>query len=397
VTSLTVVCTFFPLPPDRGDPVRVLMALEALARVGPYTLLAVRRPGTTDAQVAKLRELLPGVRVRDYPPTPYRLGRLGPLGRFPEALRAGLPPWVRTRYSGALHADLRAATGAGLALGEAAGAYFPGTELRWHWDKANVLAASTRLDAAEAPDLAHRLRARYLAEISRRYERRALAACATVSVTSAPESVRLAEQYGRPADLTLPSAVPVPEGHVPEPREHRLVWLGSFGYQPNVLGLYRFLDAAWPALHQAGWRLTLVGSGLTDGIRARLGAYSGVRPVGYVEDLGPVLAPARAAVVPLWTGAGVKLKTLTLLAHSVPVFSTPVGAEGIPASPAVRVADDPAELARHLLATPPAGFARMADAALSLVRTEFSAQRFAERLTGFLAGAGYLERAPGAG
>jgi glycosyltransferase involved in cell wall biosynthesis len=395
--SLTVVCTYLPLPPDRGDPVRVLMVLETLARVGRYTLLVVRRPGTTGAEVAALRDRLPGVLVRDYSPSPYRLGRLGPLGRYPEALGAGLPPWVRTRYSRELHADLLAATGTGLALGEAAGAYLAGTRLRWHWDKANVLAASARLDVAEAPDLPHRLRAQYLAAISRRYERRALAACATVSVTSGPESVRLTEQYGRSADLILPSAVPVPRGQAPAPREHNLVWLGSFGYRPNVLGLYRFLDTAWPALHRAGWHLTLVGSGLTAGTRARIGAYAGVRALGYVEDLGPVLAPARAAVVPLWTGAGVKLKTLTLLAHAVPVFSTPVGAEGIPTTPAVRVAEEPAELARQLLATPPAEFARMADAARSLTRTEFSERRFAERLTAFLAGPGYLEPAAGSG
>jgi hypothetical protein len=302
---LTVVCTYFPLPPDRGDPVRVLMVLEALARTGNYTLLVVRRPGTTDGEVAALRDRLPGAVVRDYRPSPYRLDRLGPLGRYPEALAAGLPPWIRTRYSPALRADLLAATGTGLALGEAAGAYLSGTGLRWHWDKANVLAASARLDVAEAPDLPHRLRARYLAGISRRFERRALAASATVSVTSAPESVRLTEQYGRAADLILPSAVPVPPAHVPAPREHHLVWLGSFEYRPNVLGLHRFLDAAWPALHRAGWHLTLVGSGLTAGIQARIGGYAGVRALGYVEDLGSVLATARAAVVPLWTGAGV--------------------------------------------------------------------------------------------
>jgi hypothetical protein len=389
--GLTVVSTFFPLPEDRGDPVRVLMILRAIARTGPYTLLVVRRPDTTPEQVDELRSRLPGVDVRAYLPTPYRLGRLGLPGRYAEALVAGMPPWVRTRYSRALHEDLGARTGPAVAIGEAAGAYFPGTGLRWHWDKVNVLAASTRQDIDEAPSPVHRLRARYLAGISRRFESRALSLCGTVSVTSAQESARLRDEYGRPADLTLPSCVPVPVGHVRRPRDRTLVWLGSFAYRPNVLGLLRFLDEGWSQLRRAGYALRLVGSGPVERIRQRLESYGGLTVVGYVADLGPELARPRAAVVPLWTGAGTKLKTLTLLAHSVPVFSTPVGAEGVPATDAVRVADTPGGLAEAILAASPAGLDHMARTALQLVQREFAEERFAERLTGALARAGHLK------
>ncbi len=229
--DLTVVVTFFPLPQDRGDPVRVLMMLRALVRVRPYTLLVVRRSETTDAQVEELRALLPGVTVRDFAATPYRLNRLGPLGRYQESLLDGMPPWVRTRYSQELHDALRARTGAGLAIGEAAGAYIRDVPLRWHWDKANVLGASSRQDVDEAHGVAHRLRAQYLARISARFEEQALANCATVSVTSAEEAARLARAYGRTADFTLPSCVPLPEGHTPRPLDRRLVWLGSFSYR----------------------------------------------------------------------------------------------------------------------------------------------------------------------
>jgi polysaccharide biosynthesis protein PslH len=391
--GLTVVTTYFPLPQDRGDPVRVLMTLRAVARVRGYTLLAVRRSDTTDAQVEQLHKLLPGVEVRDFAATPYRLDRLGPLGRYPESLGDGLPPWVRTRYSRALHDDLRSRAGAGIAIGEAAGAYFAGTRLRWHWDKANVIAASSREDIAEAPGVAHQVRARYLAGISAHFESRALARCATVSVTSDEEAARLRISHGRKADFTLPSCVPVPEGHVPAPRERELVWLSSFAYRSNLLGLRRFLDEAWESLRGAGFSLTLVGSGLTDGVRAELAAYEGVRVLGYVDDLRPVLAEARAGIVPLWSGAGVKLKTLTLLAHSVPVFSTPVGAEGVPPDPAVRVAPTPAGLAEQILAATAADLDGMAAAALSLVRERFSEEWFAARLLDSLSAAGYLDEA----
>ena len=391
--NLTVVCSYFPLPADRGDPVRVLMVLRALARARPYSLLVVRRPDTTPARLEELRDALPGVRIEDYPASPYRAGRLGPAGRFPEALASGLPPWVRTRYSRPLHERLRTRTGSGVAIGEAAGAYFAGTGLRWHWDKANVLAASSRVDTTEAPSPAYRLRARYLVTVSTRYEARTLARCHTVSVTSAAEAERLHRWHGRWADFTLPSAVPIPRGHRPRPTEGRLVWLGSFAYQSNVLGLRRFLVEGWPSLHRAGYTMTLVGSGLTDDVATALAAHPGITVAGYVEDLRAVLGPARAAVVPLWSGAGVKLKTLTLLAHSLPVFSTKVGAEGLPATPAVHLADTPSDLAAAIRAASPATLDAMAVEAQRLVSAEFGEARFAERLIASMARLGYLDQA----
>ncbi|MEU3453000.1 glycosyltransferase [Micromonospora sp. NPDC006766] len=388
--DLTVVVTFFPLPQDRGDPIRVLMMLHALAQVRSYTLFVVRRPETTDADVAQLRALLPGVTVRDFTATPYRLNRLGPLGRYPESLLDGVPPWVRTRYSHELHEALRARTGAALAIGEAAGAYVRDTPLRWHWDKANVLATSSRQDVDETTGVAQQLRARYLARISARFEQTVLADCATVSVTSAEEAARLARAYGRAADFTLPSCVPLPEGHIPRPVERRLVWLSSFSYRSNLLGLHRFLAEGWPRLRQAGHTLELVGSGLTDRGRAELAGYDGLEVTGWAADLRPVLGRARAAVVPLWSGAGVKLKTLTLLAHSVPVFSTPIGLEGVPPTDATRTADTPDGLAAAILAATPAEFDRMAAEALRLVRERFSEAQFADQLIDSLARHGQL-------
>jgi len=391
--DLTVVCSFFPLPADRGDPVRVLMMLRALARVRAYTMLVVRRADTTAELVDELRELLPGVRVEDFPATPYRLDRLGPAGRFPEALAVGMPPWVRTRYSRPLHERLQARSGLGLAIGEAAGAYFAGTRLRWHWDKANVLADSTRHDLAEASGVADHLRARYLVTTSTRFEARALAHCDTVSVTSEAEAARLQRRHGRTAGFTLASCVPIPAGHTPRPAARTLVWLGSFAYRSNLLGLRRFLAEGWPPLRRAGYTVTLVGSGLTDPLRAELAAYDGVTVAGYVEDLRPVLSRSSAAVVPLWSGAGVKLKTLTLLAHSVPVFTTTTGAEGVPATTAVRIADTPATLAEAILRTSPAELDAMAVEGPRLIRAELSEERFADRLIRSLAGCGYLDPA----
>jgi glycosyltransferase involved in cell wall biosynthesis len=386
---LTVVSSFFPLPQDRGDPVRVLMLLRSLAQHRDYALLAVRRTDTTREHVEQLRKLLPNVDVRVHDAAPYRIRRLGPFGRYAEASRAEMPPWVRSRYSATLNEELSARDGRGFAIGEAAGAYVRNARLTWHWDKANVLAASTEQDIAEAPDLAHRVRARYLAHVSRRFEADVLKHCATVSVTSDEEAARLRTFHGRDADLTLPSCVSIPFDHVPRPQPRRLVWLSSFSYASNLFGLRRFLDEAWADLHGAGFTLQLVGSGLTPEIRRSIAGYDSIEALGYVDDLRSVLAEARAGIVPLWSGAGVKLKTLTLLAHSVPVFSTPVGAEGLPATEAVRLAPTPTSLAESIIKSSPEQLDTMAAEAARLVRTHFSEGEFAKRLTMFLTANGH--------
>ncbi|MFW6074697.1 MAG: glycosyltransferase, partial [Chloroflexota bacterium] len=50
---------------------------------------------------------------------------------------------------------------------------------------------------------------------------------------------------------------------------------------------------------------------------------------GRVDDVGPYLASAQVAVVPLHSGSGTRLKILDAFAAGVPVVSTTVGAEGI--------------------------------------------------------------------
>jgi glycosyltransferase involved in cell wall biosynthesis len=367
------------------------MMLRAIAAVRPYSLFVVRRPDTTRAMEDELRARLPSVTIEVFSPSPYAMNRLGPLGRFPEAHLAGLPPWVRSRYSRELHDRLRARPGVGLAIGEAAAAYFPGTKVMWHWDKANVLAASAHLDIAEAESVPQRLRAHYLARASRGFEGDALALARSVSVTSAAEAGRLREHYGRDADFVLPSCVDLPQPLPRSPEPGRLVWLSSFSYRPNVLGLIRFLTEAWEPLYRAGFRMSTIGSGLTDSVAATLRSFPGVDVVGFVEDLAPVLARAQAAVVPLWSGAGVKLKTLTLLAHGVPVFSTLVGAEGLPLTAAVGLADTPSALAALIAGTRPDELDRMSGVARDLIADEFSERRFGEQLITSLHGVGLFD------
>ena len=53
--------------------------------------------------------------------------------------------------------------------------------------------------------------------------------------------------------------------------------------------------------------------------------------VGPVADAVPELARAKVAIVPLLAGSGTRVKIIEAWAAGVPVVSTPLGAEGLPA------------------------------------------------------------------
>jgi glycosyltransferase involved in cell wall biosynthesis len=54
-----------------------------------------------------------------------------------------------------------------------------------------------------------------------------------------------------------------------------------------------------------------------------------VKMTGFVDSLEPFYESADVFVAPLFTGAGVKFKTIDAMLRSVPIVTTDVGAEGL--------------------------------------------------------------------
>ena len=370
--KVLALVSFFPQPEDRGDPVRVMAALRALDISSDLTVVAVRRPTTLADDVTALRDTLRG-RVVDLP-----LPKHNRATRWLGAVRKGTPPWILARTSPDMCRFIAAHQGEFdriVALGEASASCF----LRfrssgpWHWDKANVLSRSSVQDIDEAPDLVRRARATLVHRLSVAYERRLVPAASTISVTSEEEGRRLAETFGRTADLVIPSSVELPERISDRRVGGFVVWLGSLDYTSNVAGLRAFVAGGLPLLREARLTLRVIGSGGAPEVVEKLRREPGVEFVGYQPDLGAALSDARLAVVPLWSGAGIKLKTLTLLAHGLTVAGTPVAFEGIPQPTRVAlVAEDPRSLATALLECAPDQADQLARNARRLVSETFS-------------------------
>lgn len=157
----------------------------------------------------------------------------------------------------------------------------------------------------------------------------------------------------RDAGLTAPAHVVDPLVAVPaQPAEltgRRLLFAAAMHRPENADAARWFLDTAWPLVRQAvpDAELVIAGSGPPEGLAAGV---PGVVVTGFVADLDALHREARAAVVPLRSGAGLKFKVAQAMLWGLPVVTTPVGAEGIVERSGreafAAVSDDPAELAR---------------------------------------------------
>ena len=107
-----------------------------------------------------------------------------------------------------------------------------------------------------------------------------------------------------------------------------LFW-GAMGRIENERAVLHFVDQIFPPLlkRHPYLHLYVVGSAPSERMLRRAGR--SVTVTGFVHDPSEYFEKAHWGVVPLMEGAGIKLKTLEMLACGLPVLSTELGAEGI--------------------------------------------------------------------
>jgi polysaccharide biosynthesis protein PslH len=210
----------------------------------------------------------------------------------------------------------------------------------------------------------------------RRFERRACLAADVVVAVSEEDASCLRELDEGITVAVVPNGVdvPPPGGIERRPADPpRLLFAGTMDYRPNVDGIVWFVREIWPRLQREPIALDIVGRDPVQSVRSLAGP--GVSVVGSVPRMAPYLSRAAAAVVPIRSGGGSRLKVLEAMAAGVPVVSTSIGMAGVAATPGVHhlCADDAegfAEAIRRTLADPVAALER-ASAARALVGTTY--------------------------
>jgi polysaccharide biosynthesis protein PslH len=163
-----------------------------------------------------------------------------------------------------------------------------------------------------------------------------------------------------------------------EPASKRIVFVGKMDYYPNIEAIIGFAHTTWPQVRAQlkDLALTIVGANPTAAVQS-LAAIPGVEVTGTVPDVRPYYRDAMAAVVPLRTGGGTRLKILEAMAAGVPVISSPLGAEGLTVTTGVDILisdpDDHASWVRNLteLAQSNERGNQIAAKALELVQTRY--------------------------
>ncbi|MCB0519489.1 MAG: glycosyltransferase [Saprospiraceae bacterium] len=110
-----------------------------------------------------------------------------------------------------------------------------------------------------------------------------------------------------------------------------LAFIGALDWMPNQDGIIWFLEKVWPALAARFPKLEfhIAGKNTPDWLRKR--ARERVVFHGEVPDAKAFLNQHPALIAPLFSGSGIKIKVLEGMALGRSVFTTPIGAEGIPA------------------------------------------------------------------
>jgi glycosyltransferase involved in cell wall biosynthesis len=231
---------------------------------------------------------------------------------------------------------------------------------------------------------------RHLARAGKRFEQAALQAVDAVLPITERDAAHI-RQLGYtgplcvlPMGMSLASFPATP----PAGQPHRVAFLGSLEWLPNIQGLEWLLEKVWPAVLAAEPAAELHIAGRNPAPGVRQWQYPNVHIHGEIPDAQAYLAEASLVVVPLLAGSGMRVKLLEAFAMARPVVATPLAAEGIAVQSGTHclLADSPTEFAAgiiHLLRNPEAR-QNLGQASRQLVQTTYNSQAIVGRLLSFL-------------
>lgn len=137
-----------------------------------------------------------------------------------------------------------------------------------------------------------------------------------------------------------------------EKTEKAVMFMGRFADETNVDAVLWFASSVWPRVvsRHPEMRFYIVGPKPPPAVRTLAKVDSRIVVTGRVADVRAYLERARVFVCPVRFGSGLRAKVLEAMAAGVPVVSTVLGMEGIPAEPGGNcfMADKPEMMAAYV-------------------------------------------------
>lgn len=209
-------------------------------------------------------------------------------------------------------------------------------------------------------------------------------------IATEQERDAFAKRY-RIRPLIAENTVSIPPAPVRKSSNRTLLFVGGFGYFPNLDAAYWLLETVLPQLKNRSrteLSLTMVGRNpprrLLD-----LAGQCGVEILDHVSDLAPIYARASIALVPIRAGGGSRIKLLEAAAYQVPIVATSAGAEnsGLEDGKQIWVADTAEAIVEACLTIwrVPGEATRRAAAAREMVVARYSRPAMISALKGYFA------------
>lgn len=220
-------------------------------------------------------------------------------------------------------------------------------ELKIVYDMLDVHHLRAEREAALTGDA----RAAHEADTLRRLETRLARAADLVWCGSPPDKVLMARAAPGVPSVVIPTIHELHGRGRPFAGREHLLFVGNFRHRPNTDAVHFLAREVLPLIRRslAGIELLVVG----DNAPPEFAGYAadGVRLLGYVPDLDPLMAGCRVFVAPIRFGSGVNGKIGEALSYGLPVVTTTVGAEGWEFADGEQalIADDPAAFAAAVI------------------------------------------------
>ncbi|WP_332699055.1 glycosyltransferase family 4 protein [Devosia sp.] len=183
---------------------------------------------------------------------------------------------------------------------------------------------------------------------SRRWESRALSLAGQIRALSGKDAGLITQLTGRrDIAVELPTEYYKVQGRTEVTIEPGLLlFWANYARNENIEAARLLIDDIFPRVSAAVPHARLVLAGANAPVTMVKNAPPNVEWTGFVEDPTDLFRKCHIGLVPLRTGAGIKIKTLEFLYAGIPTIATQVGAEGVPASPLLHVVDDPRQMAQ---------------------------------------------------
>jgi len=323
-----------PHPLIGGGALRSASLLHFLARNHTVHLITFREPGAPDPQASLPAGLVQRADVIDLPPhNPHPLAR---AARNAGRLLRRVPPLL-DRFAGFGPRIAEATRGEHYEIAV--------IEHFWcapYWEQVAAVSDLTILNLHNIESVLHARCARSerspqalahsaFQHICRNLEEKWLPRFNCLLVPSAADECQLCNISPGARVCVYPNAIPL----VPPParrEEDVIIFSGNLEYHPNISAVRYFRHAIWPRLRERWpslvWRL--IGKN-PQPVAKLLSGDARIELRGPVDDAIQELARAKVAIVPLLAGSGTRIKIIEAWAAGVPVVSTPLGAEGLPA------------------------------------------------------------------